>query len=160
MTTPVNKAIDNAIPLAIGAALILGVAYFLLRKTIGDIVGGAGGLLSGNNALTKNATNASGETITAYEGRGVLGTLGAGANAVSGGLFASLGQWIGDKAFKVFNPTSDRDMLTYMLIFPDGSKGAVNGGAVDDSGYFKYHRDGKRYRIVVNQANQNVAIAA
>lgn len=145
-----DKLIDNALPLALGAAVVLAVAYFVLRKTVGDIAKGAGGLLSGDNALTKD---------TAYESKGVLGTLGAGANAISGGLFASWGEALADKAFNAFNPSKDRDMLTYVLIFPDGAKHAVNGSDVDDSGYFRY-KDGKRYRIVVNQANQNVAIAA
>lgn len=145
-----DKLIDNALPLALGAAVVLAVAYFVLRKTVGDIAKGAGGLLTGDNALTKG---------TAYEGAGIAGTLGAGANAISGGLLAQVGSWIGDKAFNAFNPSKDRDMLTYLLIFPDGAKHAVNGSDVDDAGYFRY-KDGKRYRVVVNQANQNVAIAA
>ena len=160
MTTPVERAIDNALPLAIGAAIVLGVAYFLLRKTVEDVAKGAAGLVTGNNAITENATNAAGEEVTAYEGVGFgLGTLGAATNAVSGGLFASLGQWIGDKAFNVFNPPKNRDNLTYMVIFPDGSKKAVSGERLDDKGYFTYS-DGKRYRMAVNQANQQVAIAA
>lgn len=154
-----DKLVDNALPLALGAAVVIAVAYFILRKAVGDVAKGAAGLLTGDNAITQNATNADGEKVDAYESRGVLGTLGASANAVSGGLFASWGQYLADKAFSAFHPSSDRDMLTYLLIFPDGAKHAVNGTDVDDAGYFKY-KDGKRYRIVVNQANQNVAVAA
>lgn len=46
----------------------------------------AGGVLSGNNALTQG---------TPYQGAGVAGTLGAAANTVSGGVLEQLGNWIG-----------------------------------------------------------------
>lgn len=83
------------------AAGVLGVAlvaaYFLKK--------GAAGLLSGNNPLTQNATNAAGQSVTAYQGAGPLGTLGAATNAASGGWLASAGQWIGGKVYDLTNST-------------------------------------------------------
>jgi hypothetical protein len=148
----------NAIQIAVGAVIVIAAVYYLGRKTIKDVASGAAGVVTGDNAITQNQTNASGEKVTAYEGAGVLGTLGAVFNSASGGSFASLGQWLGDKTFSIFHPSRDRDMLTYLVIFPDGSKHAVNGTDVDDDGYFSY--SGRRYRLGINQANQNVAIAA
>jgi hypothetical protein len=75
--------------LGIGAALVV---YFLVRQTIKAgkaVVDTAGGALSGKNALTQG---------TPYYGSGVAGTLGAGANVVSGGVLESIGDWLGGKA--------------------------------------------------------------
>lgn len=79
--------LKNAV-IVVGLAV---VAYLLLRKFAGDV----GGIFSGNNSVTKNATNASGATVTAYEGKGFIGTLGAATNTATGGALASLGEWIG-----------------------------------------------------------------
>lgn len=61
-------------------------------------------LIAKGRDLTATATNAAGERVTAYEGRGVLGTVGAAANAASGGILASVGQWIGSTAYDLINP--------------------------------------------------------
>lgn len=68
---------------------------------LADVTGGA---LTGNNMMTERATNAAGERTTAYEGAGVLGTVGAATNAVSGGVLSSVGEWMGAKAFEIFGP--------------------------------------------------------
>lgn len=74
-----------------GAALgVVGLAYFLYKQ--------GPGLITGNNAITRSATNAAGEPVTAYQGAGVIGTIGAATNAASGGFLASLGEWLGGKA--------------------------------------------------------------
>jgi hypothetical protein len=80
-----------------GAGLLvgLGVAAFILYKVGGTL----GGLLSGKNSLTKNATDWNGNPVTAYDSVPVLGTLGAAANAVTGGALASVGEAIGSVAF-------------------------------------------------------------
>jgi hypothetical protein len=57
--------------------------------------------------LTETATNAAGQPVTAYRDAGVIGTLGAAANAASGGTLASLGEWIGSAAYDLFNPGTD-----------------------------------------------------
>lgn len=141
MTTPVDKAIDNAIPLAIGAAIILGVAYFLLRKTIKETADAAAGLLTGKNAITENATDASGEKVTAYEGAGVAGTLGATANAVSGGVLASIGGWLGSLGGDDYN----EPRTYYRVKFPDGKYHAVGDTWVDSKNQFSF--EGKRYKL-------------
>lgn len=49
----------------------------------------AGGLLTGNNAITHGART------DAYQGAGILGTLGAGFDRLSGGTLSRFGQWSG-----------------------------------------------------------------
>lgn len=74
------------------------VAAFVLWKftKIGATVAEAlPGVVSGDNALTRSQSNAAGERVTAYEGAGVVGTVGAAANTASGGVLASAGQAIG-----------------------------------------------------------------
>lgn len=74
----------------------LGVAAYLLPKL--------GGIFSGHNSLTTTATNAAGDRVSAYEGAGVVGTVGAAANAASGGYLATLGQWLGGAVFDLTHP--------------------------------------------------------
>ena len=90
---------DRIAELEVGLVLVatVGAVWWLWK-------GPGAGLLSGNNALTKNATNAAGERVTAYQGAGPVGTIGAAANAASGGVLASIGQWIGQKAADLFLP--------------------------------------------------------
>lgn len=85
-------------------AIVAGIAVggFLLWRTGAAVVEAlpkaadmVGGVLTGNNYITQNATNGAGEKTSAYEGWGVLGTLGAATNAVSGGVFASAGETLG-----------------------------------------------------------------
>jgi hypothetical protein len=77
----------------IGAGVL--VAGFVLYKLTTKAAAVAGGVLSGNNALTQNQHNADGTPQTAYVGAGLPGTLGAAANTVSGGIFSSIGDWLG-----------------------------------------------------------------
>jgi hypothetical protein len=77
----------------IGGGLVVGA--ILLMKFLPALAKGAGGLVSGNNALTQGAKNADGSKQTAYQGAGVAGTLGAGANAASGGVFSTVGEFFG-----------------------------------------------------------------
>lgn len=86
--------------LAIGAA-VLGGGYLIYRT-----VQGGAGLLTGNNALVKNATDSNGKPVTAYQDKGVLGTLGAATNAVSGGYLATFGGWLGSTAYDLMHPSS------------------------------------------------------
>jgi hypothetical protein len=86
-TIGANK--DGAIFLVTVAVLAVGLVYFL-RKQIADAADLAGGLVSGDNAITRG---------TVYQGTGVAGTLGAAANSASGGALESVGDWIGGKIF-------------------------------------------------------------
>src|SRR5690349_6256652 len=71
------------------------VVYYIGKKVLGAAgaaagaaANAAGGVLSGNNPLTQG---------TEYQGTGVAGTLGAATDAVGGGIFSSIGDWIGGK---------------------------------------------------------------
>lgn len=99
----------------VGLALYLGFKLFKIGP----------GLLSGNNALTQNATNASGQPTTAYVGQGAVGTLGAATNAVSGGYLASAGEWLGSTAYNLFN-TDPNAQLTSANAATTGNVDAAN----------------------------------
>lgn len=90
---------------ALGAgALLIYVAYKAIGSGASAAASAAAGVVSGNNAITQNQTDLAGNPVTAYQGAGVLGTLGAATNSASGGAFASLGDWIGGKLYGLFNP--------------------------------------------------------
>lgn len=90
---------ETLIYAGIGLAAVA-VIYYVGSKA----VDAAAGIASGNNSLTQNQTDLSGEKTTAYEGKGVIGTLGAGFNTLSGGTLASLGETLGSWAFDAFGP--------------------------------------------------------
>lgn len=91
-----------------GWALVIGVgavALYVVNKLvrdnlsaakdeIGEAISGAtegvGGLITGRNTVTAD---------TPYEGAGIFGTLGAGADAASGGAFSGIGEWLGGKIY-------------------------------------------------------------
>lgn len=87
------SALSDKQLLLAGAAVLLagGLVIWQGRKAAAATVDAVGGAVSGNNALTKG---------TSYEGKGVLGTLGAGADAALAGAPSRVGQtiggWIGD----------------------------------------------------------------
>lgn len=100
--------------LAGAGVLVIGVVYLLARQTVKDVVGAAGavgqagvGLVTGNNAITQNQTNFDGEATSAYEGKGIFGTLGGATNAVLGGAPASIGESLGGWLFDIFGPKYD-----------------------------------------------------
>lgn len=138
-----SQALDNALPLAIGAAVIVGVVYYLGRKTISDSADAVGGIVSGNNAVTRG---------TVYEGTGTLGTIGAATDAVSGGVLSA----VGEKISSWFTPTQTGADLYFRTIFPDASVGAVPSNSIDAQGYFTYK--GGRYRMGFNASGYRVAV--
>lgn len=85
---------------AIVGAVALG-AYVLwkARGMAGAAVQGAAGIVTGDNPITRGATDAAGRPVTAYTGAGVVGTAGAAVNAASGGVLATVGDWLGGAAF-------------------------------------------------------------
>lgn len=148
MKSYIDKALDNPLPLALSAAVILGAVYFIGRQFAKDAAKAAGGLISGNNPITESATNVSGEKVTAYQGSGVAGTLGATANAISGGVLASVGQKIGGTLFSIFGPKDTSPKTFYSVRFPDGKNHAVGDTWVDKNGYFTYPQGSTtRYRL-------------
>lgn len=148
MKSYIDKALANPLPLAGAAVLIIGVVYLLARKTVKDVAEAAGGVVSGNNVVTQNQTNFAGEKTTAYEGKGVAGTLGAAANSVSGGLFATIGEKVGGGLFSLFGPKDTTPKTFYSVRFPDGKTHAVGDTWVDKNGYFFYPQGGTvRYKL-------------
>lgn len=83
------SARDDTVLIVAGTVAVI-VLFYFAKKQAAAVVDTAGGILSGNNALTAG---------TAYDGWGFLGTLGAGTNAVLGGAPNAIGEWLGGKAF-------------------------------------------------------------
>lgn len=79
------------------AAVVVGggLVIYLGRQAVSAAADTAGGILSGNNDLTRD---------TVYEDKGVLGTLGAAANTMSGGSLEKVGSAIGGWLFDRLNP--------------------------------------------------------
>jgi len=107
----IKIAKEAEIVVAIGAVgLIAFFAYeivSLLRTTakVATEVGKQGvGVLTGDNVITQNQHDFSGEEVTAYQGAGIAGTLGAAANSVSGGSLASVGETVGGWIFDLTHP--------------------------------------------------------
>ncbi len=102
--------------LAIGAGGL--VLYMLWNKFKGAgaaVASAAGGVVSGNNAITQNTWDWGGNPVTAYQGKGIAGTLGAATNTASGGLFSSIGDWISGAVASVtmpYNPNSTTPSTT------------------------------------------------
>lgn len=114
-TASAYLAKQSPLALAGAAAVVLVVGYYLLRQGVKDAAAGVAavgetvvdtgaGILTGNNVITQNQKNASGETVDAYQGYGILGTLGAATNSVLGGIPASIGETLGGWTFDIFGP--------------------------------------------------------
>jgi len=93
----------QAVAVGVGV-LVVGVMLYRAAKAAPQI---AAGLVSGHNAITENQTNADGDKTTAYEGAGLLGTLGGIANSASGGWFATAGQNIGGWVYDATHKPDD-----------------------------------------------------
>lgn len=79
----------------LGLVVLGGVAFLIIT---GELKSWISGLFGQNGAYNpeNNATDAAGNPVNEYKQvGGVLGYLGASANAASGGLLASFGEWIG-----------------------------------------------------------------
>jgi hypothetical protein len=140
-----------------GGLILVGgiVAYIVVKyglpKLAGGAASGAANTLDAvnqgfsNNNLTNSATDLAGDKVTAYGGRGVVGSLGAEANALSGGSLASAGESLGGWLYSAFNKTPDPTAPVYIVQFPDGAKHGVDSNNIDGSGYFSYA--GQRFRL-------------
>lgn len=96
MKLPAFKMGNDATLLALGIVAVV-VVYYIGKQVLTGAANVAGGVVSGNNALTQG---------TDYQGTGVLGTLGAATNSASGGFFDWLGNKIGGGAYDLFNGSS------------------------------------------------------
>ena len=101
-------------PKTVAVVLVAIVGGFLLwkgSKVAGDAINAAtdvaAGIVTGDNALTRNATDASGAPVSAYQGAGIVGTVGAATNAASGGTLASFGSWLGTSTYDLLHPAPE-----------------------------------------------------
>lgn len=86
---------QNPLMLAGAALLLVAGLYYFGKKALGDVADVADGIVSGNNALTKD---------TVYEDTGIFGTLGAATNEASGGTLEKAGEVVGGWFFDIFGP--------------------------------------------------------
>ena len=87
-------------------AIIVGgaaVVAFVIYRAVPKVAQAVGGIVSGDNTLTRGARNAAGQPVSAYQGAGIVGTVGAATNAASGGYLATFGEWLGGKTYDMFN---------------------------------------------------------
>jgi hypothetical protein len=100
-------------PLALAYVAAGAAGLFALYK-LTDLADLAPGILSGDNALTRDATNAAGESVTAYQGAGVVGTVAAATNKASGGYLASAGEALGGWFARVTGADGDADIAAML----------------------------------------------
>ena len=132
----------NALPIALGAAGLLALVYYLGRKTIADTADLAAGIVSGDNAITEG---------TQYEGTGVAGTVGAVADAASGGLFSSWGSSLADW----FAPSVADSDVYFAVLFPDGATHAIHSTDIKADSTFEY--SSAVYRLGINPRGLKIA---
>lgn len=84
---PAALAKVDPIKLAVGAVIVIGVVYFLGRKTVKDTRDYVADTVSSINEGTP------------YEGTGVVGTLGHGVNVLTGNWLDDFGSWIGGSIY-------------------------------------------------------------
>lgn len=127
ITVPTLGEVDGTVMIAAGVAALL-VVWYVVRKAK-DVIPGA---LSGDNALTRGATNADGSAQTGYVGAGPLGTLGAATNAASGGYLSSFGDWLGGTVYDLTHadPTSDPSTAA-----ANAQPAAPGAASLDPSGF-------------------------
>jgi hypothetical protein len=98
--------LDSGTVAIVAAAVLLGVVVLKfgadLGKKAGDLVTGtvdlAGGLLSGNNPITEAART------DAYQDAGIIGTLGAATDIMSGGTLSTAGESLGGWFYDLTHP--------------------------------------------------------
>lgn len=85
--------LDPSTVAIIAAAGVIGFLLWSKLPTVGEAVNTtadmAGGVLTGNNAITQGART------NAYEGAGVLGTVGAATDRILGGVPSRVGESLG-----------------------------------------------------------------
>lgn len=100
--------LDASTVVIIAVAAVVGIVLLRKLPSASDVWSGAQevahhtadtitGLATGNNAITQSART------TAYQGAGVLGTLGATFDHLSGGNLSQFGEWLGGKTYDLFN---------------------------------------------------------
>lgn len=96
-----GKVAANPVQFAIALGVVVAVGYFLVKHVGTAAAQAVGGVVSGNNALTQG---------TAYENKGVVGTLGAATNSALGGVPQAIGEalggWLYDVTHRDYDPSS------------------------------------------------------
>jgi len=78
----------------VATVVAVGGLVWVAKRGASAAVDTAGGILTGENSLTKG---------TPYEGTGLLGSMGAAANEISGGVLEGLGGGVGIWLYDVFH---------------------------------------------------------
>lgn len=94
---------------AIAISAVAIAIWWLGRQAKGAVVEGV--------KSTAHAVNTINEG-TAYDGFGVVGTLGHGVDAISGGTFSSAGEWLGGKLYDLFGDAPAINSGTTAPIIP------------------------------------------
>lgn len=121
MSLNLGKLGNSDAGLLLAGAVALAVVYFVGKKVLTGAASAAGGVVSGNNALTAG---------TPYAGAGVAGTLGAAANSASGGVLSNIGGTLGDWLYNTFHPAS----ATAQAAQGTSRQQVVTGNYVNDLG--------------------------
>lgn len=123
-----HNMIKNETMITVGGIVLIAVGAAWAIKKAGGAIGSAAtavtdtaaGIVTGNNAVTAAART------DAYQGAGILGTMGAATDIASGGLFSRVGEWIGGKVADL----TIADPITSGGIQPaNGQRSATSGGA-------------------------------
>lgn len=133
------------------------------KKSVGSVAKGVGDTLNAanqglsNNDLTQQQNDWGGNQVD-YSGHGLLSTLGAESNALSGGALASWGSEVGKELFGFFGSGSSGSSTSYRTTFPDGSVHYVDSSNVDTNGRFTFS-DGVTYQLGDDGTGKKVATA-
>lgn len=143
----IEKILNDPVRLAIGASIVLVVVYLIGRRAVTDTADAIANINAG----------------TPYAGGGAVGTLGNIVNRATGGVPQAIGEGISSWFSPPFNADA---FMTFAVLFPDGTKHAINASDISRDGYFNGSRsvypwhDGKNWRIGINQAGVRVAVPA
>lgn len=89
--------LDNSTVLILGGLAVAGFLLWQIGGKAGEVINKSadlvGGVLTGDNAVTQGART------DAYQGAGILGTLGAATDRMAGGSLSTFGEWLGGKVY-------------------------------------------------------------
>lgn len=92
-------SVEPKTALIVTGVVMLGILLIAKLPSVAEVVEGTsdmvGGVLSGNNAITEGART------DAYTGAGVIGTLGAATDRISGGVLSRFGEWLGGSIYDI-----------------------------------------------------------
>lgn len=124
---------DDLIKYGLIAAVVLIAGYYVINQVKAALnPTGSGGPGSVGNSVANGVTGLLAGTgipgTSDYQNAGVIGTLAATANTVSGGTLNAFGNWIGGKLADVFQPSSSNGGS-----IPTASSSIENSGSIQTS---------------------------